>query len=143
MRKHPGVYFLQKESLAMPSTRSHPADKPRNSAVVTKAALRAATRLGMTNRAFANVVGLSEATVSRMGSGDYELQPGQKAFELALLFVRLARSLDAIVGGDDAVAGAWLRNPNTALHDAPLKLIQTVPGLMNVLQYLDARRAVV
>jgi hypothetical protein len=78
-----------------------------------------------------------------MGSGDYELQPGQKSFELALLFVRLARSLDAIVGGDDAVAGAWLRNPNSALHEEPLQLIQTVPGLMNVIQYLDARRAVI
>jgi hypothetical protein len=120
-----------------------PVGAPRNSAVVTKAALRAARRLGMTNKVFANVVGLSEATISRMGSGDYELQPGQKSFELALLFVRLARSLDAIVGGDDAVAGAWLRNPNSALHEEPLQLIQTVPGLMNVIQYLDARRAVI
>jgi hypothetical protein len=127
----------------MPSPRSHPAATPDQAAVVTKAVLRAAGRLGMTNRALANVMGLSEATVSRMGSGDYRLQPGQKPFELALLFVRLARSLDAIVGGDDAVAGAWLRNPNIVLRDAPIKLIQTVAGLMNVLQYLDARRAVV
>lgn len=127
----------------MPTPRSHAAATPEPSAVVTKAALRAAGRLGMTNRALANVVGLSEATVSRMGSGGYRLQPGQKPFELALLFVRLARSLDAIVGGDDAVAGAWLGNPNSALGDTPLALIQTVPGLMNVLQYLDARRAVV
>ena len=71
------------------------------------------------------------------------LQPGQKSFELAVLFVRLYRSLDAIVGGDDAVAGLWLKNRNTALSAEPLALIQTVPGLMNVIQYLDARRAVV
>jgi hypothetical protein len=111
--------------------------------VVTKAALRAASQLGMTNKAFANVVGLSEATVSRMRSNAYELQPDQKAYELALLFVRLYRSLDAIVGGDDAVAGAWLANRNTALRGEPLSLIQTVPGLMNVIQYLDSRRALV
>jgi hypothetical protein len=111
--------------------------------VVTKAALRAASQLGMTNKAFANVVGLSEATVSRMRSNAYELQPDQKAYELALLFVRLYRSLDAIVGGDDAVAAAWLTNRNTALRGEPLTLIQTVPGLMNVLQYLDSRRALV
>ena len=97
----------------------------------------------MTNRVFANVIGVSEATVSRMRSGRYTLQPGQKAFELAVLFTRLYRSLDAIVGGDDAVAGAWLRNRNAALADEPLALIQTAPGLMNVIQYLDARRAVV
>ena len=123
--------------------RSRSVAKPSESAVVTKAALRAATQLGLTNKVFANVVGLSEATISRMRSGEYEFQPGHKSFELALLFVRLFRSLDAILGGDDAVASAWLRNSNTVLKDEPLRLIQSVPGLMNVIQYLDARRAVV
>jgi hypothetical protein len=141
--KEIGIILSREGQHSMPSSRSRPASVPSQAAVVTKAALRAATRLGMTNKALANVVGVSEATVSRMRSGGYELQPGQKAFELALLFVRLARSLDAVVGGDDAVAGIWLRNANTVLHDSPLTLIQTVPGLMNVLQYLDARRAVV
>lgn len=127
----------------MPAPKPRPAAKPDTATVVTKAALRAATHLGMTNKAFATVVGLSEATVSRMRSGDYVLQPSQKSFELAVLFVRLYRSLDAIVGGDDAVASAWLKNRNTTLNDEPLTLIQTVPGLMNVIQYLDARRAIV
>jgi transcriptional regulator with XRE-family HTH domain len=121
----------------------HSAAAPVSGAVVTKAALRAASRLGMTAKAFASVVGLSEATVSRMRSGDYQLRPGEKSFELALLFIRLYRSLDAIVGGDDQVASAWLRNRNTLLDDEPLNQIQTVAGLVNVIQYLDARRAVV
>jgi hypothetical protein len=76
-----------------------------------------------------------------MGSGAYTLD--NKPFELALLFVRLYRSLDAITGGDDAVARAWLRNDNTALGGVPLALVQSVPGLINVIAYLDARRAVV
>jgi antitoxin Xre/MbcA/ParS-like protein len=112
-------------------------------AVLTKATLKAASRLGLTNKLLATVIGVSEATVSRMRSGVYKLQRGQKSFELAVLFVRLYRSLDAIVGGDDAVAGVWLKNRNTVLDAQPLALIQTVPGLMNVIQYLDARRAVV
>jgi hypothetical protein len=112
-------------------------------AVLTKAALRAATQLGITNKLLAAVIGVSEATVSRMRSGDCTLQRGQKPFELAVLFVRLYRSLDAIVGGDDAVAGSWLRNRNVALDGEPIVLIQTVPGLTHVIQYLDARRAVV
>jgi hypothetical protein len=127
----------------MRAPKSHPTAKPDSAAVVTKAALRAASQLGLTNKAFATVVGLSEATVSRMRAGDYVLQPDQKPFELSLLFIRLYRSLDAIVGGDDAVASAWLKNKNTLLADEPLALIQTVPGLMNVIQYLDARRAIV
>src|SRR6266436_1678596 len=107
--------------------RLHPAAKPDSAAVVTKAALRAATRLGMTAKVLAAVVGLSEATVSRMRTGDYVLRPGEKSFELALLFIRLYRSLDAIVGGDDALSSACLKKRNTLLGDEPLALIQTVP----------------
>ena len=127
----------------IPPTKPRPASAVDQAAVLTKATLRAATQLGLTNKLLATVIGVSEATVSRMRSGDYTLQRGQKPFELAVLFVRLYRSLDAIVGGDDAVAGSWLKNRNTMLDAEPLALIQTVPGLMNVIQYLDARRAVV
>jgi hypothetical protein len=127
----------------MPISKPRAIAKPDRAAVVTKAALRAASQLGMTNKVLAAVIGLSDATVSRMRAGEYVLQADQKPFELALLFVRLYRSLDAIVGGDDAVASAWLKNRNTLLKGEPLALIQTVPGLMNVIQYVDARRAVV
>jgi hypothetical protein len=76
-----------------------------------------------------------------MSKGDYQLNRGDKAFELGVLLVRLYRSLDAIVGGDETVARAWLVNHNTALRAAPINLIQTVGGLVNVIQYLDSRRA--
>ena len=111
--------------------------------VVTKALLRAAGLLGIPNKALARIVGLSEASVSRMGSGGYVLTPGDKPFELAVFFVRFYRGLDALVHGDDSVARAWLASPNTALGDAPLTLIQTVSGLVHVVAYLDARRALV
>src|SRR3979490_900230 len=77
-----------------------------DSAVVTKATLRAADRLRVTNKVLAKVIGFSESPVSRMRKGDYPLEKGQKPFELAVMFVRLYRSLDAVVGGDDSVAGA-------------------------------------
>jgi hypothetical protein len=112
-------------------------------AVVTKAALRAAGLLGISNKALARIVGLSEASISRMGSGTFMLTPGEKPFELAVLFVRFYRALDAIVHGDDEVARAWLANPNAALGGTPLTLIQSVPGLVHAVAYLDARRALV
>ena len=116
---------------------------PSEGPVLTKAALRAAERLGVSNKILARVVGLSEASVSRMGSGAYTLAAGDKAFELAVMFVRLFRSLDALVHGDDAVAAAWMTNPSAALGGMPIEVIQTVPGLVHVLAYLDARRALV
>lgn len=112
-------------------------------ATVTKAVLRAAGRLGLSNRVLARTIGLSEATVSRMGSGAYRLSPGEKPFELAVLFVRLFRSLDAIVHGDEAVARVWLARPNDVLGAPPLTLIQSIPGLVHTVAYLDARRALV
>ena len=112
-------------------------------AVVTRAVTRAAGRLLLSNRTVARILGLSEATVSRMGGGAYLLKPGDKSFELALLFLRLFRSLDAIAGGDEQTARAWLRNDNLALGGVPLAMIESVPGLVNVVGYLDARRALV
>jgi hypothetical protein len=111
--------------------------------VVTRAVLRAGSRLGLTNRAIGHIIGLSEATVSRMGSGDYVLARSGKSFELAVLLVRLFRSLDAIVGGDEATARSWLRSENTALGAQPIEKIQTISGLVDVIAYLDARRAIV
>lgn len=124
----------------MPRTQSHP-DPDADAAVVTKAALRAAARLGLANRSLARVLGVSEATVSRMGAGTYLLKTGDKAFELALLFLRLFRSLDALSGGDEHVSRAWLRNDNLALGGVPITLIESLSGIINVVGYLDAQRA--
>lgn len=114
-----------------------------DSTLVVKATIRAAERLSVKNKALARILGVSEATVSRMRQGGYPLEPHQKPFELAVLFVRLFRSLDAMTGGDEKVAAAWLVNDNSALSGKPIELIQTVSGLANVIQYLDARRALV
>jgi hypothetical protein len=127
----------------MPARVRRTVPQPTEGPVLSKAALRAAERLGVSNKVLARIIGLSEASVSRMGSGQYTLAPGDKAFELALMFVRLFRSLDALVHGDDAVAAAWMTNPNAALAGVPIDVIRTVPGLAHVLAYLDARRALV
>ena len=111
-------------------------------AVLSKATVRAADRLGLSQKALAQVLGLSESVISRMRRGSFVLEHG-KAFELAVLFVRLYRSLDAIVSGDEKSAREWMRHENLALNAKPIDLIQKVHGLIDVIQYLDARRAVV
>jgi transcriptional regulator with XRE-family HTH domain len=125
--------------LASPAPKKAPASA---GAVLTKATVRAADRLGLSQKALGQVLGLSESVISRMRSGGYVLERG-KAFELAVLFVRLYRSLDAIVSGDEKSAREWMRHENLALRAKPLDLIQKVHGLIDVIQYLDTRRAVV
>ena len=111
--------------------------------VLTKAAVNAADRLGLTARILSAVIGVSEATVSRLKRQDVLLERGTKPFELAVLLVRLFRSLDAIAGGDEGVARAWMTAENTALRARPVDRITSVTGLVDVLAYLDARRALV
>jgi hypothetical protein len=122
-------------------TRPKPAEQ---AAVVTKAVVRAAERLALSNRALAGMLGVSEATVSRMtkqSAQAYQLDPEGKPYELAVMFLRLYRALDGMVDGDITAARAWLRSDNTALGATPLSQLGTVAGLVNVIAYLDARRA--
>jgi predicted transcriptional regulator len=111
-------------------------------AVLAKATIRAADKLDVSQKVLASIIGVSESVVSRMRNGSFALDRNSgKSFELAALFIRLYRSLDAIVGGDETVAKAWLKNENTALQCRPIDLIQKVQGLLDVIRYLDARRA--
>jgi len=110
--------------------------------VLTKAAIRAARLLKMSNRELAQVLGVSEPTVSRAARGA-ALPATGKALEMAALFVRLYRALDAITGGDDKVSAAWLRAENAALGGPPIRAMATAQGLVGTLAYLDARRALV
>ena len=122
--------------LAIASTPS-----PSNAAVVSKAVVRAARFLGLNNSALASVIGLSEATISRLASGAYMLDPGSKAYELALLLIRLFRGLDAIVGGEEEPMRGWMRSPNLALGGVPAEQVRTIAGLMNAVAYVDSARA--
>lgn len=110
-------------------------------AILTRAAVRAADRLDISGRLLADVLGVSEAQVSRFRRGESTLADNSKAFELAALLVRAFRSLDAITGGDEGVARAWLTSPNTALGARPADRIASAQGLVDVVTYLDARRA--
>ena len=116
-----------------------PRSIPEPGPVLTKAVLSAAARLGFRNRALAAVIGSSEASISRL-QGGRTLDPGTKEGELALLFLRLFRSLDALVGGEDAKARAWMHAENAHLHGVPAERIRTVEGLVDAVQYLDAMR---
>lgn len=113
---------------------------PNEGLVLSKAVVRGATLLGITQRQLAEILGVSEPTASRLAAGTYVLSRSRsKEWELALLFVRLFRSLDAIWGREES-ARKWLRSPNTALHSPPIALIGSIPGLVRVVGYLDNAR---
>ena len=120
----------------MTSPRVAPAAGP----TLSKALHRATAILGLSQTALAEILGISKATASRLAAGTYHLDPvRRKEWELALLFVRMFRSLDAVVGHGEQ-ARTWLRGPNAALGRPPIEAIATAEGLVRVVQYLDAVR---
>lgn len=108
---------------------------------LSEATCRAATLLAITQSELASILGLSPATVSRMTTGRYLLQPDRKEWQLAALFVRLFRSLDSITGGRDTHSRAWLRSYNHALEAEPAALLHQIESFVKVVQYVDASRA--
>lgn len=111
---------------------------PEPAAVLSKAVVRVAETLGLTQKQLGRIVGMSEASASRLVNGNYRLSTDRpKEWELALLFVRMFRSLDAIWGHE---ARRWMQTPNTALGAAPIELATQITGLVRIVDYLDAAR---
>ena len=120
--------------------RASPKPKPEPRRVMTGAVLRASALLEITQSGLAQIIGLSPSTVSRMANGTYTLDTQKKEWELGALFVRLFRSLDAVIGSNDSATRGWLNGPNQALAGRPIELIHSTEGLVRVVQYLDCAR---
>lgn len=111
------------------------------SAVLTKATMRSAALLGLSNSVLAKAVGLSEASISRMSSGAKAFEVGSKPAELAALVIRVYRSLDALVGNSQEHRRLWMTSFNRALNATPRDAIQSAEGLVRIVTYLDGARA--
>ena len=110
--------------------------------VLTRAALRAADILEVPQRTLADIIGVSASTISRAAHGGAPVDPDSKPGELTKLWVRVFRSLDAIVGSNDAAARAWLNAANAAFAgQKPIDRLRSAEGLFQVLHYLDSARA--
>lgn len=119
-----------------------PAARPDPARVLSKAVTRAADRLEVSHALLARVLGVSAPTITRLYHGSYLLDARRKEWEFALLFARLFRSLDALVG-EASTARRWLRSDNQGLNGRPIDLIAQTEGLVRVVHYLDASRGLV
>src|SRR6202046_2358724 len=97
--------------------------KPEPRLVLTGAVLRASALLEITQASLAQILGLSPSTVSRMPNGSYTLDDQKKEWELGALFVRLFRSLDAVIGSNASAARGWLNGDNTRVAGSRLAVI--------------------
>jgi hypothetical protein len=114
---------------------AHSIEKPDQSATLTKAFLNAGKALGLTQDDLSKVVGKDRTVFRRSG-----LNPGGKSGELALLVVRLYRSLYALVGGKERDLRHWMKTENRHTGGVPADQIKSISGLIRVVEYLDAMR---
>ena len=126
----------------MIATKSKLAAQPDPSSVLTKTVARAAERLEISSVLLAKILGLSPPTVTRLYNGKFKFDERRKEWELALLFVRVFRSLDSIVGNEQT-ARQWLNSENEGLNGRPIDLIRQTEGLVRVAHYLDASRGLI
>ena len=113
---------------------------PRTAEALTKAVVRAATQLGISQSEFCSIVDMSAAQASRLWNQRYTLTPSNSSeWERAILYFRIFRSLDSMVGNSED-AQAWLRGENRAFGISPIERIKSIEGLVNVVNYLDASR---
>jgi hypothetical protein len=126
----------------MPSPAQQTVSTTEPATVLSKAVTRAADRLDISRTLLAKVIGVSPPTISRLYSGDYQLNQNRKEWEFGLLFIRVFRSLDSVVG-DESTARKWLSSNNLGLNGRPIDLISHTEGLVRVVNYLDASRGLV
>ena len=101
---------------------------------------RSAEALGLKRADFAQILGVSEPTISRFKNGQSFVSEG-KSFELSVLLIRVYRALYAIVGGDAESLRHWMKTPNRHFSDqVPTELASSYQGLAALNVYLDAMR---
>ena len=118
---------------------TQPRPQPAPEVVLAKAVLNAAVQLGLKQADLAAVLGMHRTAISRLKQNP-SLNPQSKEGELALLLVRLARALYALTGGDQDWIRHFMATPNKATGGIPARQIESIQGLVTVLQFVDAIR---
>lgn len=115
--------------------------QPDPNRVLTQAVTNAAQLMGLNKATLAKILGISAASAGRMVAGQYQLNQNSKEWDVALLLVRLFRSLDAIMAGDENALRSWLQSQNLGLNAKPIELISDAAGLVHTVDYVDSYRA--
>lgn len=104
-----------------------------------KGVLRAAEQLHLSRSQLARVLDMDVLAITQL-QNQPELDPNSKQGKLALLLIRLYQALHALTGGDRAWMRLFLTSENRVTRDIPAHQIETLNGLISVLNFVEALR---
>ncbi|MEN8274734.1 helix-turn-helix domain-containing protein [Acinetobacter seifertii] len=105
--------------------------------VLAKAFLNTAVQLGLKQTQLAAVIGVHRSTIGRLKTNP-ELDPATKQGELALLLVRVYHAVYVLSGGDLEWIHYFMNSYNKVTKGIPIEQIQSISGLVTVLNFVDA-----
>lgn len=124
------------------TTESKSTTPEENKYIIRKAVLRASKILKVNQKELSEILGFSESKASRLFNvnSDTYIEPNTKEWDLAVLFLRMFRSLDSLFGGQESEYILWFNSYNQHLQGRPCELVKKIEGIVEVVHYLDAYR---
>lgn len=114
----------------------------RRRAVMTRALLRSAARLGLSRDQLAAATGLGLAEITALSRDELRLDPADPRWNACVELVKVYRALDEVAAGDPAEVRAWMLGFCDELGGVPAELIagrlEVVAGHLE--QRLQGRR---
>lgn len=113
--------------------------KPRQDAVLAKSLKNIKDFWDLSGVELAEIVGVDNSVISRLDTTQ-AFHPDKKQGQLALMLIRVYRSLGAFLGDRISLQKDWLRAHHQVFNQSPLEAMKSPEGLAHVVMYLDAMR---
>lgn len=112
--------------------------KSSNSEIVMQAYTTACHWFGLSKEESAKMLGVQRTTLNRKKLAGFDT--ASKEFEIQVLFIKVYRSLYALLGGSQESMKEWMNDYNNHLNEVPKQLCFSLRGIVHVSDYLDAMR---
>jgi IS30 family transposase len=118
----------------------HPSLLREDAAKLTKGFFEATYSLGLSNREVGEILGVSEATISRAKKrGSYFTQTRHHQWLIAELLIKACGELKRIYD-HPRKEKHWFTTYNHELRAFPINLLHSMAGLMEVVRHLESRQ---
>jgi hypothetical protein len=109
----------------------------RRRAVMTRAMLSAASRLGLTREQLAAATGLGLGEITALTRDELHLDPDDPRWHDCVQLVRLYRAVEALKASDPGEIKAWMRGYCRDLRAVPAQMIGEPGGLESAIAHLE------